>query len=395
LPFTAAVTPNSSVGWRTDALGLLAGSFLLRWIPNWPCLSGIASGAICILLIAGLLDACWMPFHTPRNQVTWLSPRNGVGLGEAGTLIGSLPRSVRDARVASIEFWMDPDTLRLDATVLSFWRKDRQSALVVLQRGAALEVQYKDSSGWWTKVIRVNVRRVFEKRRREFVAIVLGERRVRIYVNDRLVANREGIPENDFLAGTLIVGNTPIGDDSWKGELHGLAVYARELDKEAVLRHYRTWSPGTRPVLEDVDRCAALYLLNETSGVIAHNQMDSGSDLAIPEQFTVLDKAVLRPVWMELTPEWWYWKDVLLNIGGFMPLGAALSAYLAAKGVARITWTAALFAGLLSFAIECGQVLLPTRDSSMTDIFTNTTGAILGSAWFLWARSNVARSREF
>jgi hypothetical protein len=66
-------------------------------------------------------------------------------------------------------------------------------------------------------------------------------------------------------------------------------------------------------------------------------------------------------------------SDLLLNIALFMPLGAAL----ALRG--RLPSFIALFAALLSSAIELSQFYIPGRDPSFGDIASNTLGAALGA----------------
>jgi len=82
----------------------------------------------------------------------------------------------------------------------------------------------------------------------------------------------------------------------------------------------------------------------------------------------------------EFKADWKYVIDVLTNIGGFVPLGFIVCAYLAPT---RSRWKAILITtvtcGILSFVIEVLQYYIPRRASGTTDIITNTLGAALGA----------------
>ncbi len=73
-------------------------------------------------------------------------------------------------------------------------------------------------------------------------------------------------------------------------------------------------------------------------------------------------------------------SDVLLNVLGFFPFGVILYYVLAPRSQSlRIRWgitTGA--AAVLSFAIEAGQMYLPTRVPSAADLLANTLGAAVG-----------------
>lgn len=70
--------------------------------------------------------------------------------------------------------------------------------------------------------------------------------------------------------------------------------------------------------------------------------------------------------------------DFALNLLLFVPLGAALA-------WAGERWRAALGAGaLLSLGIEIAQLAIPGRDSSLSDVISNTSGSLLG--WLAVAR---------
>jgi glycopeptide antibiotics resistance protein len=77
---------------------------------------------------------------------------------------------------------------------------------------------------------------------------------------------------------------------------------------------------------------------------------------------------------------------VLVNIGGFVPLGFFLYAYLSLSERNKLpALVTILFGCLLSLTVEIAQAYIPTRDSGMTDVITNTTGTALGVVLFRFA----------
>ena len=76
-----------------------------------------------------------------------------------------------------------------------------------------------------------------------------------------------------------------------------------------------------------------------------------------------------------------YWSDVALNVAGFIPFGYVFATwFFLIRFTSRPRLTALLLGMLVSFVIESVQYFLPTRDSSMTDLLTNTIGTALGVA---------------
>jgi VanZ like family len=72
--------------------------------------------------------------------------------------------------------------------------------------------------------------------------------------------------------------------------------------------------------------------------------------------------------------------DVFLNVLLFMPFGFALGTKILRRGK---SWKTALIyttlaGALFSYAIEVTQLYVPFRDSGWEDVFTNTTGSLLG-----------------
>lgn len=75
--------------------------------------------------------------------------------------------------------------------------------------------------------------------------------------------------------------------------------------------------------------------------------------------------------------------DVVLNIALFVPLG--LSLRLSGVSLGRTV----LWCGLLSLSIEVVQSVVPGRFAGVSDILTNTTGALLGAAFLAWGPTAV------
>jgi glycopeptide antibiotics resistance protein len=116
-------------------------------------------------------------------------------------------------------------------------------------------------------------------------------------------------------------------------------------------------------------------------GTVVHEQMNSGIDLHIPEHYFVLHAPFLRSPWDEFDPSWSYVKNVLINIGGFVPLGFFFCAYFSSvRHFNRVVLATIVVGALISLTIEVLQSYLPTRDSGMTDIITNTLGTGIGAA---------------
>jgi glycopeptide antibiotics resistance protein len=122
----------------------------------------------------------------------------------------------------------------------------------------------------------------------------------------------------------------------------------------------------------------ALYLFGERDGYIVHNQLGS-TDLIIPARYLVLHSPFLALPWRHYHPTWSYWEDVGINIVGFIPLGYFLVAYFSAVRATRFAAPAVVLLGFfMSLSIESLQAYLPTRDSGMNDLITNTSGTLLG-----------------
>jgi VanZ family protein len=208
-----------------------------------------------------------------------------------------------------------------------------------------------------------------------------------IYVDGRLIAKSATfrISRQD-LTGQMILGNGPSTRNNWSGRIERLAIYDHELLAPEVARHFAEWAKDRLPNLVEGEGVVADYLFNEGQGGVVHNQVDSVTDLVIPERFFVINQLFLERPWREFHSRWSYWEDVGVNIVGFIPFGFIFRAYFTLIWkIKRATWLTIAMGFAVSLTIEVTQSFLPSRDSGMTDLMTNTFGTALGAMVWAWS----------
>lgn len=349
-------------------------------------------GVICILLLGGILTAGLWPFHSPRNQVSWLAGGQGLQFGRHGTILSSSAFHVvpkQGNAPCSIEIWIEPTPSATSGTVLAFYAREAPRQFSIYQFNTGLVFQSKfqgeqqgDRKGFY-------VHGIFRQGKQAFTTITSDGEQTSVYVDGILAKHALSFPlSGQDLVGQLVIADSPRTSDSWSGVLRGLALFSQDLTPAQVLHHYKTWTKDGRPDISTDDRAVALYLLDEREGKLVHNQIPSGIDLYIPERFLVVDQYFLEPFWKEYKPSWSYYENVLVNIAGFVPLGFMFCAYLSLAGnVKRPALVTILLGFAVSLTIEVSQAYLPTRDSGMTDVITNTSGTGLG----IWLYRLVSR----
>ncbi|MGC2367428.1 MAG: VanZ family protein [Candidatus Sulfotelmatobacter sp.] len=344
-------------------------------------------GLLCVCVLVGILIAGLWPFHAPRNDVSWLDPGNGLHFGKNGVMLGAeswSPRDWKEGMGCSIEIWLQPDHVDRGGTVLGFYSPENrivtfslhQSLDDLLLRHTAAHSQRLVRSKWY-------IEHSFAENKQIFITITSNSRSTAVYVNGNLERTSPsfGVSSAD-LTGQLVVGNNPIVDNGWQGQLRGLAIYDRELTPAEAMQHHTAWTALSTNKIKN-ENPAALYLVNEGAGNLVHNQMNSGNDLQIPQRYLVLHQQFLERPRDEFDPTWGYCKDVLINIGGFIPLGFFFYAYFSLVWrPARPVLATIFFGAIVSLAIEVLQSFLPTRDSGITDIITNTLGTAIGAALY-------------
>jgi VanZ like family/Concanavalin A-like lectin/glucanases superfamily len=349
-------------------------------------------GVLCILVLCGILVAGLWPFHAPINDVTWLENADGVEFGSHGTLVSLRafrPLSSEDEPFCSLEVSLQPRSLDDSSTILAFFTPEPGIQLSLDQFGLDMALQGRSqNSNSRARGARtgVYVRDVFLRRELLLIAIASGVAGTSIYVDGVLLG---AIPQfrlsTGDCSGQLVLGTSPVVNRSWSGQLRELAIYSQELTADQVSRHFESWTAKKRFDVGQDEHVAAFYLFDEHQGRTVHDSSGSEINLAIPERFLIVHEKFLEPPWQEFHNDWGYWKNVLINIGGFIPLGFLFYAYLAmSKRSSLPALTTVILGAAVSLTIEVLQAYLPTRDSGMTDIITNTLGSGFGVMLYRW-----------
>jgi hypothetical protein len=186
-----------------------------------------------------------------------------------------------------------------------------------------------------------------------------------------------------------VVGDLPTDNDTWQGEFSGLAIFRDAISSTQMASDYESWKSQARP-LESPKKADSLYLFKERSGKLVRDYGTAGVDLKIPERYVIARQTLLESPLRAFEPSLGYVEDLAINVLGFAPFGATLYVFLLACGRRRWVGLMVVLAGLVtSLTIESLQSTLPTRDSDLTDVLTNTLGTSLG----LYLISHVLRFR--
>lgn len=352
--------------------------------------------ALCLLVLCGILLAGLLPLRGPRNGVTWLAGQNGVRLSGHSTLWSSGSFSARDfgdGTTCTLELWLQPGPPRDSSAILSFSTSENPLLLTLRQYRSMLILQTQNPGGR-DQVSTVGTDGVFHQGTSVFITITSGPQQTAMYVDGALLRTFSQSRIGSDCTGQIVVGTSPVADYSWRGQLRGLALYGQELTTDEVRRHYETWTMEGHPELSDRERVVALYLFDEHSGNVVHNAVAGGIDLFTPARYALVHQIFLEPFWKEYQPRWFYLKDVLINIVGFMPLGFFFYAYwTSVRPVRRAALITTALGFAVSLTIEVFQSHIPSRDSGTTDLMTNTLGTFLGVRLYGWgvARTILAK----
>ena len=335
-------------------------------------------GALCVAVLAATLFAGLWPFNPfPKNQVTWIKS-GGLQFGCPAIVLSRTPLHVRgraSTASASLELWFEPIT-QISGTIVGFYdfEKNRQFRITQVRDGLLLRKTARDNPGQKGPVIWMQ--HVLTENKRRLLSITGGPTNTTVFLDGQAVEeSSEFTVSQTDVTGQIVLGSSPIYNTAWAGKIYALAVYNRVLTASEVMDHYRNWAQYSRAAEDRL----ALFLFSEGAGEQIENRASLQATLYIPRAFTLPHQKLLEPPWEEFRPALAYWKDLAMNVAGFVPLGFTLCLYARSKEAGSISRAKAVIAGAaVSLLIEVLQSFLPMRASGMTDLITNTLGTAIG-----------------
>jgi hypothetical protein len=345
-------------------------------------------GLLCVIAIVAVLFGTLWPFNPwPVNKVTWLAEGNGVQIGHTGVVFSKGPLRLAGDSVAgkscTLELLLRPASVEIPDAILGFYAPDSPTLLLIRQWAGDLLVTHNlvDAKGK-IKRSKFDLNYVFQVGKLQLLTIASGSNGTTVYHD---ATRAQSFPkfriDPSELSGQIVLGTSPVEYRPWFGEIHGLAIYSKELTPAEVSRDYTEWTTAHPARPSDAAGLVARYAFSERAGGEIHNDVATGPNLEIPAHFVIPHKEMLTSAAKEFELNRSYIDDVLLNIAGFVPLGMILGVYFSLTDPrGRAILYATLAGGCLSFSIEVLQAYIPRRVSGTTDIITNTVGALIGAA---------------
>jgi hypothetical protein len=281
-----------------------------------------------------------------------------------------------------------------EGNFLTFSSDDNLDAVFLRQwRESLLLYKSTPTRGRAPKLTLFEVDDALRVRRLVLVTISSGQQGTTVYVDGKVArSNPHFRIRLADLYRKIVLGTSPSNFQVWHGEIRGLALYDQEFSSAQAAAHFTEWSSDSvspTAKADDREHTVARYDFRERTGNIIHSQAPSSPPLMIPAYFSVPHKPLLASPIEEFdwTPS--YRADVIANILGFMPFGFVLCGFFAlSRQRVQAIVLSTLVGGLLSFTVEFLQYYIPRRDSSLTDVISNTTGSLLGA---LIARPELVR----
>ena len=347
---------------------------------------------VCLVLSLGLLFAGLWPFRfRTENNVHWIRGEPGLRFDAFGIVSGKEPLFGPGGPVDLAL----PFTIGMEVRP----REEPSGSLPRILSAYDAEGRELFSLGQWRSILILRIlkeERSFHLRYRDTgagglkkdvthsIVVRSDNNALTLFVDGGSEKTRSGVDfsllSDKRVPAWMILGNSPSGEAPWNGDLLSLSFYPGALSPGEIE------SGGIVPVLH--------YDFSERSGAVCRGGADPRYDLVIPSVFKAPKKGILVPPWRHQRFDRSFWKDVFVNILGFIPFGIAAYAWLR-KGAERkdaiAMGIALLLAAGISLFIELLQVSLPTRDSSFTDVINNVLGAYIGARLFQAAHDLLYR----
>jgi concanavalin A-like lectin/glucanase superfamily protein len=285
----------------------------------------LVSGSLFLAMVVGCLCAGLWPFVPPENGAQLVPGQNALQFVGHGT---ALSRSVlqfpnRTSPPCTIEVLLRPRTPWTRGTPLAFYNRERRTSFEIQQVYADLwMVLVSDKSRPDSQSRTVEIPDVFLKPE-VLLTVTSDGQQTSMYANGKLLLSSATLAlSSSDLSGLVILGNAPVRNHQWTGQVRGLAVYAEQLSAQTILSHSAAWTKGVAPMPEPPDRPVALYLFREQDGRSVRDAGSSGADLEMPTKYVTMDQIRFERPSSEARDAN-YKTDAAYNVYGFIPLASS------------------------------------------------------------------------
>ena len=320
------------------------------------------------------------------NHVGWIEGKTGIHFSQYGLAYTQLPgrESRSDAKgderfSLEVAFTADEHQKEGFRFLLSLHSGSDKDQVLVGQWGPYIIVMKGDDFEHTRRDPRISVKLGSQMDAPTLLAITTDANGTSIYVDGRRVERNPKlklyIPPGP--AAWLTLGNSVYGEHSWSGQLLGLAIYDKTLSPEQAGMHFQDWKANGSLASAKIDDPLHLYLFDEGQGEMIQDHGRGRQALHVPPRMPILKKQILGLSWTRLRPDKNVVSDFLINLLGFVPLGAVLMVVLGRTGGlhdrhAMIAVVALCF--FFSLSIEVTQAWMPSRSSNLHDLVLNTLG---------------------
>lgn len=348
-------------------------------------------GFICLFIIMVILIAGLWPFNfNPGNMVEWILNGSGIRFNGKGIVFSPEPLVIQDTTSnndsIAIELLVRPHKVinNMVASILTLYDGNREH-FIIGQWKTHLIIRVPASAADNNKRYReIGVENVLRRDEMHLITVTSNQETTDVYIDGNLEKSFRHfslVPKDQQLSGHLVLGNSPEGTNPWNGAILGLSIYDDILNSEELLNHFDVWQQRGQMLRINKSKLIALYLFDEHNNEKIRDHSDARNDLLIPARFYPLRRIILG---LPPTGEWfsrWNLVDIAVNILGFAPFGFILSAWLQQTKnltASRAYLFSVLLGACISLTIEMLQAYLPTRDSSLMDVFSNILGTATG-----------------
>ncbi len=349
-----------------------------------------AAGLAC--LIGFLLVGLWPFDFSPENKAVWRPDGKGLffdgrrdpwkrsvgSFAFLGPLKGptGIPPEQTGAFTLAIRLEPETETTKGLDQILNVVDVSGIEVLSLGQWKTTLVIRWRDSAtGRWRDF---GVGKALMKGRMRWLTIATGGTGTDVAIDGKHAVHHSGrIPpaENGDLSGCrIILGNSRERGGPWTGTISALAIYEKSMSAKTLIEEWDRSSDFDEGLL------AAFNLEVEEEGR-GRDLSGNGHVLDVPRYVKVRARILKKPDF-SLRTRGSIWRDLAVNVLGFVPFGFFFMGMLVNTGRRRrgVNMILAVFAGILvSLLIEVVQGFIPARDSSQADVLCNSAGALLGA----------------